>query len=308
MTEMQALIKEKGGVALRLTSLPPCDEPHSVLIRVHTAGICRTDLAVMRHQLSTPEPLITGHEFAGTVVAMGAAVKSLKLGQRVTAMPLLPCFTCFACLSNQPETCLQGKMLGLHVSGAFAEYVALPHSLVFPLSDQISWKMAAFTEPVAAAGAIFKAAIEKHQRGAILGAGRISELSLRLLRSQGFGHVVQADNASELAENSCDWLIETGLASTDLDTLFQALKPGGLLLLKSRHLPQLVFNPRELIRKEIRIQGVYYAPFSWALDWLEKNASLVNDLLGEVYPAHNWERAVKVAEAGESQKIFLSWS
>lgn len=307
MSEMLALIKEKGEVQLRTTPQPACVAPNHVLIRVKMAGICRTDLAVMRSLLPTPEPLIVGHEFAGEIVALGPETPHLQVGMRVTAMPLLPCGSCLACLDQRPESCYRGQMLGLHVAGAFAEFVCLPAEQVYPLPATLSWEIAAFSEPVAAAAAILKADILPEQSGAILGQGRIAELSLRLLNSQGFDKVRLHADPNTLPENGCDWLIETGLSSPNLAPLLAALRPRGLLLLKSRHLPSLQFDPQVLIRKEIRLQGVYYAAFPWVLQWLAEHGTQVQDLLGDVYPAQAWQAALDAAEAGEARKIFLSW-
>jgi len=312
MSEMLALIKEKGEVQLRTTPRPACDAPNQVLIRVKMAGICRTDLAVMRSQLVTPEPLIVGHEFAGEIVAIGEQVHHLQVGMPVTAMPLLPCGSCLACLENRTESCYRGKMLGLHVSGAFAEFVCLPAEQVYALPkhwpDTLQWETAAFSEPVAAAAAILKAEIHPNEIGAIVGQGRIAELSMRLLNNQGFERVKLYRQPQDLPSNGFDWLIETGLSNTCLDPLLEALRPRGLLLLKSRHLPTLQFDPQLLIRKEIRVQGVYYAAFPWVLQWLADNAERVQDLFGPVYPAQAWQSALEAAEAGETLKIFLSWS
>ncbi len=311
MSEMLALIKEKGEVLLRTTPRPVCEAPNHVLIRVKMAGICRTDLAVMRSQLVTPEPLIVGHEFAGEIAAIGDQVHHLQVGMHVTAMPLLPCGSCLACLENHAESCYCGKMLGLHVSGAFAEYVCLPAEQVYALPADwpttLSWETAAFSEPVAAAAAILKADIHWDVAGAIVGQGRIAELSMRLLKSQGFEQVELYAHPQDLPNNGFAWLIETGLSNACLDPLLTALRPRGLLLLKSRHLPTLQFDPHLLIRKEIRLQGVYYAAFPWVLQWLSENAEAVQDLFGPVYPAQAWQKALEAAEAGESLKIFLSW-
>jgi L-iditol 2-dehydrogenase len=311
MSEMLALIKEKGEVLLRTTSRPVCDAPNHVLIRVKMAGICRTDLAVMRSKLVTPEPLIVGHEFAGEIAAIGHQVQHLHVGMAVTAMPLLPCGDCLACLEHRSESCYRGKMLGLHVSGAFAEFVCLPAEQVYALPSHwptaLRWETAAFSEPVAAAAAILKADIHPDQPGAIVGHGRIAELSLRLLKSQGFDQVKLFSQPQDLPSNGFDWLIETGLSNACLDPLLTALRPRGQLLIKSRHLPTLQFDPHLFIRKEIRLQGVYYAAFPWVLQWLSEHAEQVQDLFGPVYPAQAWRKALEAAEAGESLKIFLSW-
>jgi threonine dehydrogenase-like Zn-dependent dehydrogenase len=311
MSEMLALIKEKGEVQLRTTRRPTCDTSNHVLIRVKMAGICRTDLAVMRSQLATPEPLIVGHEFAGEIAEIGDQVHHLQVGMPVTAMPLLPCGLCSACLEKRTESCYRGKMLGLHVSGAFAEFVCLPAEQVFALPQNwptaLSWETAAFSEPVAAAAAILKAEIHPKLQGAIVGQGRIAELSLRLLNSQGFERIKMYAQPQDLPSNGFDWLIETGLSAACVNSLLTALRPRGLLLLKSRHLPTLQFDPQLLIRKEIRLQGVYYAAFPWVLKWLAENADRVQDLFGPVYPAQSWQSALEAAEAGESLKIFLSW-
>lgn len=308
MTEMQALIKAKGTVSLQSAAQPQLTGLDQVLIRVHTAGLCRTDLAVMRGLLPTPEPLIPGHEFSGTVIAVSEGVKDLNPGQRVTAMPVLPCFSCYACRARQHENCLQAQILGVHCDGAFAEYLVLPAAQVYALPDSLSWEAGAFAEPVAAAAAILDAPISVQMTGAILGRGRIAELSERLLRSQGFDKILRVEKASDLEPDACDWMIETGLATGDLSPLLKSLRPGGQLIVKSRHLPQLELSPALLIQRRIRLQGVYYGSFAWAIQWLEAHQSRLQDLWGAVLPAQQWEKAIALAEAGESAKIFLRWN
>lgn len=304
MAQMRALVREKGRVSLRDVPQPVPTGSDQVLIRVHTAGICRTDLAVIRGQLPTPEPLIPGHEFAGTVVQ---DVAGFQAGQRVTAMPLLPCGHCHACQQGSAWVCVQGQMLGLAVDGIFAEYVCLPAAQVYPVPPALSWEEAAFAEPVAAAAAIFKADLDPARPGVLLGKGRIASLSARLLALQGFEQVLQVEQPQDLPPACCDWLIETGLPAQDLRPLLRALRPSGLLVLKSRHLPHLSFDPMALIQQELRLQGVYYAPFGQALHWLMEYPALVAGLLGSVWPCEDWQAALQAAESGEAQKIFLRW-
>jgi len=130
----------------------PDKGPGDVLIEVKAAGVCGTDL----HVYDWPEnivreykpklPLIMGHEFAGIVVEAGSQAKNVKAGARVTAMPILYCEDCFFCRDGKENICDHRPMLGLGTHGAFAQYVSVRSSNVYPLDEQVSFELGAMSE------------------------------------------------------------------------------------------------------------------------------------------------------------------
>ncbi|MGV3524859.1 MAG: zinc-dependent alcohol dehydrogenase [Candidatus Sericytochromatia bacterium] len=287
---------------LILTSRPdPTPAPDEVVLRVHCAGLCRTDQLIMQGAIPLPYPLIPGHELAGEVVALGTAVQGWELNARATVHPLLGCGACAACQASQPEHCPTSTMLGLDRDGAFAEYLCVPARALWRLPEGMDWQRAAYTEPVAAALGLLKAEMTPQQRGWITGSGRITALSAQLARLHGLQ--VGTGSLDDVAPRSLDYVIETQLDADSLRQILGCLRPGGLLVLKSRHIPSLALPISEVVRHELRLQGLYYGSFARALELLSGSELEVKSLFGGVYGLHDW--AEFVAPASESRKRFL---
>lgn len=110
--------------------------PDDVLIQVKAAGICGTDIHILKGEYALARfPMIPGHEFSGEVAAVGANVTRFKLGDRVTADPNIPCNRCETCQRNQPNQCHQLAAIGVTRDGAFAEYVTAPEAVTFPIGN-----------------------------------------------------------------------------------------------------------------------------------------------------------------------------
>src|SRR6266508_2265487 len=123
---------------MELQELPaPVPEPGEALIQVETAGICGSDLHVFEGE--TPYvnyPRTQGHEFSGRVVAFGGAYDgAVRVGDRVAVEPLIACGQCYSCRHGHRNCCMHLKVLGAHVQGAFAEYVTVPASALYPAGD-----------------------------------------------------------------------------------------------------------------------------------------------------------------------------
>lgn len=295
---MLALVKE--GSQLQLQALPiPEPQAGEALIRVRAAGLCRTDVLVMQGRLPSLDPLIPGHELAGELVALGAGVSHLSVGERVTVHPQIGCGHCPSCQQRRPEHCPEALMLGVDRHGAFAEYLCLPAHALWRVPDTLSWHEAAYTEPVAAALGVLRAGITPDQKGWITGQNRIAALTARVLERSGCRPDIGP--LTDVPPNSLDYVIETGLKPEDLPRLLDSLRPGGLLIAKSRHLGELPLPWNTLVRKDIRLQGLYYGPFDAAVNMLDR--ALLQDLIGESYSLQAW--AQFIAPAPEAQKPFL---
>ncbi|HEY3344952.1 MAG TPA: zinc-dependent alcohol dehydrogenase family protein [Anaerolineaceae bacterium] len=133
---MRAMVLETPGQPLRLREVPvPQPGPEQVLIRVHTCGVCRTDLHIVDGELPNPNlPLIPGHEIVGTVAQVGAAVTRFRLGDRV-GVPWLGWVdgACKYCLRGQENLCEHPRFTGYTIDGGYAEYTAADHRFCFPI-------------------------------------------------------------------------------------------------------------------------------------------------------------------------------
>lgn len=300
---MKALIRGGGKVELRSVDAPEIEAPSDVLVEVHLAGICRTDLFVAEGRLPAPEPVVLGHELVGRVVGVGSRVGALRVGDRVTASPRLPCGECPGCRRESPTRCQAPRWLGIDVAGAFAECVRLPAPAVVPVGEALGGRQAAYVEPVAAALAVLKAGLSLREQVLVLGAGRIAVLCARVLRAHGFEHVSQGD-AADAPACAFDAVIETVPTAQGFAHALALVRPGGTVVLKSRPPAPVALDVRTAVSKELSFRAVEYGAFPEAVALLESRRIAVEDLLGDIYPLEAWADAFAVAR-GESAKTFL---
>ncbi|MFW9773825.1 MAG: zinc-binding dehydrogenase, partial [Candidatus Thorarchaeota archaeon] len=181
------------------------DEPKisntQVLIKVQTAGICGTDLAIFNKSLPTPTPLILGHEFAGEVVEIGEDVNSKWLNKRVTSeINTNVDFKCSFCKQGKYSQCVSRKAIGIDVNGAFTEYIAVESYLLHEIPDSVSYEEATFIEPLAAAYQVFeRMPVEKNDKTmAIFGLGKLGLLITQIAIQKGLTLFVVDDSPKKL--------------------------------------------------------------------------------------------------------------
>lgn len=268
-----------------------------VLIRMARVGVCGSDVHYFSEggigSQRVQYPWTVGHEGAGTVTEVGAAVTRLKVGDRVALDPAQPCGACDQCLGGRPHTCRHLNFLGCpgQIEGCLAEYIVLPERSCYPIPDTMTFEEAAVVEPLSiglhAIGlcAISLSVPMVDAKIGILGAGPIGLSVLLPVRFQGAERVFITDKIDarlSLARKAgADW---AGNPQTDdivaeitrrepelLDAVFecsgeqeamdqgvQLLKPGGKLMLIG--IPgaanRVSFDINQLRRKEICIQNV----------------------------------------------------
>ncbi|MEZ0374498.1 MAG: alcohol dehydrogenase catalytic domain-containing protein, partial [Candidatus Sericytochromatia bacterium] len=247
-----------------------------------------------------------GHELAGEIAACGTGVSGFEPGERVTVHPLIGCGACQACDARLPESCPQARMIGVERHGAFAEYLCVPAHAVWKLPDGVSWIEGAYTEPIAAIMGIFRAGITPEQSGWVMGSNRIAVLSSRVLQQRGFD--AGQGPLDFVAPNSLDYLVESGLTADELPRVLEVLKPGGVLIAKSRHIESLPLPWSTIVRKDLRIQGLYYGSFGAALDFLAEDPEglydLLADLAGPEYRLDDWRGFLTPAETSKPFLVF----
>jgi 2-desacetyl-2-hydroxyethyl bacteriochlorophyllide A dehydrogenase len=144
-----ALVTKPGELSVE--EVPdPAPRDHEVVVQVGTCGICGTDVHVFDGDYAAVKqyPVIPGHEFWGTVVAAGPAVRTVRVGQRVAVDPMDYCDACATCRAGWTNMCLNGGGLGTTAPGALAEYVAVNGARCEPLPDGLSEDLASLVEPL----------------------------------------------------------------------------------------------------------------------------------------------------------------
>jgi len=149
---MKALVKAKPEPGLWMEHVPvPEPGPNDVLIKVRKSAICGTDVHIWNWDefasSTVPVPLVTGHEFCGEIVEVGAAVTNFEIGERVSGEGHITCGLCRNCRAGRGHLCRNTKGVGVHRAGSFAEFLCLPESNVVPIPDDISDEIAAIFDP-----------------------------------------------------------------------------------------------------------------------------------------------------------------
>lgn len=173
---------------LQTVPVPRSEHPDDVLVRVHAASVCGSDLHGYTGKTGRRKPpLIMGHEAAGEVVAVGEKVTRVKPGDRVALHPLI--------YRSDPQTGrVVRQMIGMNLPGAYAEYTIVPESNTYPIPESLPYTIAALTEPTAVAvHAVGLASIRPYDRVLVIGAGTIGLLAMQVLRLAGAREVVVSD-------------------------------------------------------------------------------------------------------------------
>jgi L-iditol 2-dehydrogenase len=265
----------------------PVPGPGEVLIRVASVGICGSELEGFAKQ--SPRrvpPLIMGHEFSGTVVELGEGAERVSVGQRVTANPLITCGSCVNCRMGRSNACPNRRLLSMHRPGAFAEWVAIPESQLYPIADDFTFDKASLVEPLAnGVHAVRLAADPTARYVCVIGSGTIGILAAQAAKLLGGVQVLIADindHRLSLAKGpSADATVNTrqedlkkaaldftGGAGFDysIDAVgmsetrrlsAEVLRPGGTSVWIGIHSDETTVSGMDTVTTEKRLQGSY---------------------------------------------------
>jgi len=285
---MKALLL-KRYLEMELVDMPqPSIQPQEVLIQVKACGICGSDIHGWDGSTGRRiPPLVMGHEAAGVVAEVGSEVKSVQPGDRVTFDSTIYCGQCFFCRQGRVNLCDNRRVLGVSCQeyrqhGAFAEYIAVPERIVYPLPDCIPLEHAAMVEALSiAVHAVRLTPVELGQTAVVVGSGMIGLLALQALRLAGCMRVFAVDidearlklakklGAEEIANPmGCDvaaWIRDrTGGRGADIalevvgstDALTMALacvRKGGMLTLIGNISPTVELPLQAVVTREIQL-------------------------------------------------------
>jgi L-iditol 2-dehydrogenase len=193
------VLKEYGSLAVEEVARPE-PGPGEVLVRVRACGICGSDVHGLDGSTGRRiPPIIMGHEGAGEIAEVGAAVRGWKPGDRVTFDSTVYCGRCWHCLRGEVNLCDERRVLGVSCAefrrdGAFAEYVAVPSHILYRLPDSLSFEKAAMVEAVSVAvHAVKRTPLAPGASVVVLGAGMIGLLVIQVLRAAGCARVIAVD-------------------------------------------------------------------------------------------------------------------
>ncbi len=182
---------------------------NEALIQVAYAGICGSDQHIFLGDFAprTSTPMIQGHEFAGTVVAVGRHVHNVKTGDRVVVDPIIPCGSCAACQLGHYPACTSLKLIGVDMNGGFGEYVKAQAHTCYKISDAVSDRHAAMVELYSIGfHACNRAGIQSGDSAVIWGGGRVGQVIMQAARTKTEATIFIvdiSDNRLRIAKDTC---------------------------------------------------------------------------------------------------------
>lgn len=197
---MKALVLTEYGKFEYVDMPEPDLGDDEVLVKVEACGICGSDVHGMDGSTGRRQPpIVMGHEAAGVIAELGKAVTRWKKGDRVTFYSTVYCGKCWFCRRGQINLCDNRMVLGVSCDdyrrhGAFAEYVAVPEHILYPLPDNVTFSQAAMVEALSIAfHAVERTPISPNDTAVVVGAGMIGLLVVQSLRTAGCGKIIAVD-------------------------------------------------------------------------------------------------------------------
>jgi len=335
--------------ALTLTKreIPFPDIPDGwVLIKVHSVGICGSDIEYYLHNqcgsFIPRRPFVLGHEFSGEIVQVGKGARGAQIGARVTVDPSIPCRRCRYCVTGRYNLCSDLRVIGSaasypHLNGGFEQYAVVPVENCYEFSEDLSFAEAALTEPLSVAvHAALRPRTVAGKNILITGAGTIGQLLNLVLRHFGAGQITVSDVKasrrrlalsnganygidprneavddflSQITDDGFDLIFESSGAASALNDGLRMIRRGGTIV-QIGTLPEQVTLPvNQVMAKELMILGSLRAAnvFDIALSLLQKQQINARSIISEVYSFDQVPEAfAKAAERGDSLKIQVA--
>ena len=340
---MRALVKARAEPGLWMQDCPiPEIGADDVLVKVHKTGICGTDIHIYKWDAwaskTIPVPMITGHEYAGEIAAVGADVRDLKIGQRVSGEGHVVGRTSRASRAGKFHLDPDTKGIGVNLPGAFAEFVRIPAFNIIPLPDAIDDEMGAILDPLGNAVHTALAFDIVGEDVLVTGAGPIGIMGAAVARHVGARHVVITDVnperlklAAEVADvipvnvatenlrevmgklgmkEGFDVGLEMSGAPAALGQMIDHLVMGGRIALLGLPAQSFNFDLAKIVFRMITLRGIYgremFETWHKMLAMLESGLD-VRKVITRRMKAEDYAEAFKLAAGGEKGKIVLEW-
>ena len=200
----------------------PTAAPGKVLIKVKYTGICGSDVPRVNGDACHYYPNVLGHEFSGVVEEIGEGVTTLKPGDRVAGVPLVPCMKCEDCQKGNYSLCKHYSFIGSREFGSFAEYVVVPEKNAVKFDDSVSFEQGAFFEPATVAlHGLQRCDYKGGHTVAILGGGTIGMMTMQWAKIFGAAKVVVFDIVQERLDLAARLGADAGINTKDPDFMDQ---------------------------------------------------------------------------------------
>ena len=315
---------------------------NEVKIQVKYCGICGTDIHIFHGDggcCDVTPPLVPGHEFSGVVAEVGAGVKTVKVGDRVTGDPNDMCGECYFCKNGMQHFCKNNIGIGTTVDGGFAEYVIMREKQVYKVSDELSFIEAAMAEPISCClHGIDLCNIKAGDTVLVMGGGPIGMIMMQLAKNAGASKVIMSEPVEEKREQAlklgatktidplhedveavlaeyCEnvnVVIEcVGNVHTQADAVRFAGK-GATIMYFGLAAPEESFpiRPDDTFKKELHITSSYINPYSFerAIQILESGTVELESLITNVVPLDDIADVFTKPEYRRTGKVMIQIS
>jgi len=296
----------------------PVPKKDEVLVKILLAGICSTDLEILGGYMGFNG--IPGHEFTGRVVQG----PDKWVDRRVVAEINFPCRGCDYCRGGMSNHCPNRNVMGIDGrDGAFAEYMAVPVSVLHGVDDSLSDETAVFTEPLAAAVQILhQVQIDASDRVAVLGDGRLGLLSAMVIKTVTPNIVIVGKHSSKLKEaagkqirtilydelaeeKSMDIVVDATGCPSGFETAMRLVRPRGTIVLKSTFAADAGINLAPLVINEVTVTGSRCGPLDEALSMMTDRLIDPRGLITARYPLSDGIEALNAAGDGRNIKVLI---
>ncbi|WP_328934105.1 MULTISPECIES: alcohol dehydrogenase catalytic domain-containing protein [unclassified Streptomyces] len=329
-----AVVVEAPGEHRLASHEPRRPEAGEALVRVHAVGICGSDREV--YQGNRPEgyvryPLTPGHEWSGTVEAVGAGVPATLVGRKVVGEGFRNCQVCDRCHAGETTLCTAGyEETGFTQPGAMAATLTLPARLLHVLPDEVDLTAAALLEPAACiAAAALKANARPGERVAVVGTGTLGMFAVQFLKAGSPAELLvvgsRPDRAAlseqfgatgfrtknEPLPDDFDVVIETAGSADAARTAASLLRRGGRLILTGIPAPGAEgLDPTDLVVRQLEVHTVFGAPpDAWAHTVRVFGAGLLDPLplVTHELPLAEFPQAIELVGSGDPKvgKVLL---
>ena len=342
---MLALMKTARGPGhVEVREIPePVTPPGWVKLKVYGCGVCGSDLHVLHDDIQLPlrPPVVTGHEFSGTVTEVGEGVDGWCIGDRAVCEPEAePCGVCIACRTGSYNLCPDKSPMGYVHDGGFTSYSVVPSQLLYRLPDKVSLKAGALVEPLACVvhGVVERTNVSATDTVVVSGPGSIGLLAMQVARAEGAHVVVCGTDGDErrlglARELGADLTVD--VSSEDATPIIHDLThgEGADVILECSGAPSAARTGLELVRrggqytqiglfpgpfcldfglvayKEVRVTGSIgsrWTAWKIALDLLNDGLVRAEPLVSDIEPITAWCEAFDRIEERQAQKVLLT--
>ena len=340
---MKALAKLTRDKGLTLTDLPMPEVGHNdLLIKITKTAICGTDMHIWNWdewaQKTIPVPMQVGHEYIGTVAAMGQEVQGFTIGQRVSGEGHITCGYCRNCRAGRRHLCRNTVGVGVNRAGAFAEYLVIPAFNAFPIPDEIPDDLAAIFDPfgnavhtalsfnligedvlITGAGpiGIMAVAIAKHVGARHIVITDVNDYRLDLARQMGATravNVLNQDLKTVMAELNMHEGFDVGLEMSGNPSAFrqmlEQMNHGGKIALLGIPPSNTAIDWNQVIFKGLEIKGVYgremFETWYKMLSFIQFVLD-ISSLIIHFFKIDDFELGFNAMNSGQSGKVILDW-